>query len=79
MGFLPLPKSVTPSRIDENVDLYDFELSEEIKSLDRGDYTSVCWDPTTSPLDDWTSWYPVIMRGLLGLGSRVRVTSFEKK
>jgi diketogulonate reductase-like aldo/keto reductase len=53
MGFLPLPKSVTPSRIDENADLYDFELTEEeIKSLDRGDYTSVCWDPTTSPLDD---------------------------
>lgn len=27
-GFLPLPKSVTPSRIRENIDLFDFELSE---------------------------------------------------
>lgn len=28
-GFLPLPKSVTPSRIEENTHLFDFELSPE--------------------------------------------------
>ncbi|MDR1160343.1 MAG: aldo/keto reductase [Syntrophomonadaceae bacterium] len=29
MGFLPLPKSVTPARIQENADIFDFELSEK--------------------------------------------------
>ncbi|MPN03892.1 putative oxidoreductase YtbE [bioreactor metagenome] len=37
-GFLPLPKSVTPSRIKENTELFDFELTEtemaQIDSLD---------------------------------------------
>lgn len=28
MGFLPLPKSVTPARIRENADLFSFELSD---------------------------------------------------
>lgn len=27
-GYLPLPKSITPQRIKENADLFDFELSE---------------------------------------------------
>lgn len=31
-GFLPLPKSVTPSRIKENFNIFDFEISE--KDLD---------------------------------------------
>ena len=48
-GFVPLPKTVTPSRIEENAQIYDFELSpEERKALETGDYAPVCWDPTTS-------------------------------
>lgn len=38
MGFLPLPKSVTPSRILENANVFDFSLTDEdmqiISSLD---------------------------------------------
>lgn len=49
MGFVPLPKSVTPSRIEENADVYDFELSaEDMKSLDTGKYEPCAWDPTKS-------------------------------
>ena len=33
-GFLPLPKSVTATRIRENLDVYDFELSsEDVKTI----------------------------------------------
>jgi len=28
-GVLPLAKSVTPSRIKENIDVFDFELSQQ--------------------------------------------------
>ncbi|HIS68748.1 MAG TPA: aldo/keto reductase [Candidatus Gallacutalibacter stercoravium] len=36
MGFLPLPKSVTPARIKENADIFDFELSAEDVALISG-------------------------------------------
>ncbi|KAL8768081.1 MAG: hypothetical protein Q9209_005624 [Squamulea sp. 1 TL-2023] len=48
-GFVPLPKSVTLSRIEENADLYDFQLTdEEMKSLETGEYAPCAWDPTIS-------------------------------
>ncbi|MCJ1485010.1 hypothetical protein MMC06_005183 [Schaereria dolodes] len=48
-GFVPLPKSVTHSRIEENANVYDFELSDEdIKTLDTNEYSPCAWDPTTS-------------------------------
>ncbi|RFU34701.1 hypothetical protein B7463_g1616, partial [Scytalidium lignicola] len=47
-GFIPLPKSSNPSRIAENANIYDFELSkEDMDSLYTEDYSPVTWDPTT--------------------------------
>ncbi|KAI2636573.1 putative aldehyde reductase [Hypomontagnella submonticulosa] len=52
-GHLPLPKSVTPSRITENATVYDFEISDaDIAKLGHKEYTPVCWDPTVSGLDN---------------------------
>ncbi|KAK5110560.1 hypothetical protein LTR62_005752 [Meristemomyces frigidus] len=50
-GFVILPKSVTHSRIEENTQLYGFELDgEDMRALDTGKYEPCTWDPTTAPL-----------------------------
>lgn len=48
-GFVPLPKSVTQSRIEENADVYDFELkAEDMNLLHTTEYSPCAWDPTIS-------------------------------
>ena len=51
VGTAPLPKSATPERIKENIDIFDFELEiediQKIQQLERGLRT--CWDPTRTP------------------------------
>ncbi|RXW24944.1 hypothetical protein EST38_g908 [Candolleomyces aberdarensis] len=52
-GFVPLPKSATPSRIHSNADLYDFELTDEdianLDALDQGDDGAISWNPVNAP------------------------------
>lgn len=51
-GFIILPKTVTPSRIVENKDVYDFALTpEDMKALETSDYSPIAWDPTKSGLE----------------------------
>ncbi|CAA7261726.1 unnamed protein product [Cyclocybe aegerita] len=48
-GFVPLPKSATPSRIHSNAQVYDFEVAEEdvkiLDALDRGKEGAISWNP----------------------------------
>jgi diketogulonate reductase-like aldo/keto reductase len=52
-GFVILPKSVTESRIEENKEIYGFELDGEdmgVLGLE-GVYEPCAWDPTVEPLE----------------------------
>ena len=52
MGFVPLPKSETIGRIEENADVFGFELNEDdLKVLNTGRYENSAWDPTVTLLD----------------------------
>jgi diketogulonate reductase-like aldo/keto reductase len=52
-GFIPLPKSVTKERIEQNANVYDFALDEEdMKRLDLDEYKPSAWDPTVARLED---------------------------
>lgn len=50
-GLIILPKSTTPERIRDNIDILDFELylddMQKLTALNRGMRT--CWDPTYVP------------------------------
>ena len=47
-GCVAIPKSVHKERIEENIKVFDFELSEgDMKKLDRlNQDLHLCWDPT---------------------------------
>ncbi|KAI0635877.1 Aldo/keto reductase [Trametes polyzona] len=50
-GYIPLPKSSSKARIQSNLQVYDFELTDqEVAELDALDeYLVTDWDPTNAP------------------------------
>lgn len=52
-GYVPLVKSVTLSRIEENAAVFDFELTDaEVADLATDEYSVCSWDPTVKPLEE---------------------------
>ncbi|KAJ5946326.1 oxidoreductase [Penicillium verhagenii] len=52
-GHVPLVKSVTPSRIAANAEVFDFALTpEEVQELETDEYSPVSWNPVRSKLED---------------------------
>lgn len=51
-NLVPLIKTVTPARMAENADIYDFELSaDDMDELSTDEYSPCAWDPTVETLD----------------------------
>ncbi|CUM65152.1 uncharacterized protein PRCAT00002779001 [Priceomyces carsonii] len=50
-GYIPLPKTKTPSRLKGNIDINDFKLTDaEIKAIDKPDaYEPTDWECTDAP------------------------------
>lgn len=48
-SYVPLPKSSDPLRVQSNVDVFDFSLSEEemkkLDSMDKGKAGAISWNP----------------------------------
>jgi diketogulonate reductase-like aldo/keto reductase len=50
-GLVPLVKSVTPKRIEENSAIFDFELDQaDVDALTTDEYSPCAWDPTKEGL-----------------------------
>lgn len=52
-SYVPLPKSSNPVRVQGNVDVFDFSLSEEemkkLDSMDKGNAGAVSWNSVDAP------------------------------
>jgi len=51
-GFVPLPKSSNPQRVQSNADVFDFALSDEdlakLDALDKGADGAISWNPVNA-------------------------------
>lgn len=53
-GFVTIPKTIRPSKVDENANVFDFALNEEdmqrFDEIGRFSAYHVCWNPTNNDL-----------------------------